>query len=185
MPLSSAARLGVAGLSGLLDRGGARGSGATRGLDRTVHVSFGDVSGREYVRQPTAVRYDERGCGLSDTNIGDPSVDVWVGGLEAVVDAMGLEPGVPCQAAGKRSRTAGADGGAGYPASRRTRAERYANARARRTTQALVIGSHNGAGVPGGWPACASRLRQGLPQRAAREQAPADRWRSPFASLAS
>ncbi len=37
------------------------------------------------------VRYDERGCGLSDTNIGDPSVDVWVGDLEAVVDAVGLE----------------------------------------------------------------------------------------------
>jgi pimeloyl-ACP methyl ester carboxylesterase/DNA-binding CsgD family transcriptional regulator len=39
----------------------------------------------------TFVRYDERGCGLSDTNIGEPSVDVWVGDLEAVVDAMGLE----------------------------------------------------------------------------------------------
>ena len=39
----------------------------------------------------TVVRYDERGCGLSDTNIGDPSVDVWVGDLETVVDAVGLE----------------------------------------------------------------------------------------------
>ena len=37
------------------------------------------------------VRYDERGCGLSDTEIGDPSVDVWVGDLETVVDAVGLE----------------------------------------------------------------------------------------------
>ena len=37
------------------------------------------------------VRYDERGCGLSDANIGDPSVDLWVGDLEAVVDAVGLE----------------------------------------------------------------------------------------------
>ena len=37
------------------------------------------------------LRYDERGCGLSDANIGDPSVDVWVGDLEAVVDAVGLE----------------------------------------------------------------------------------------------
>ena len=37
------------------------------------------------------VRYDERGCGLSDTNIGDPSLDAWVGDLEAVVDAVGLE----------------------------------------------------------------------------------------------
>jgi pimeloyl-ACP methyl ester carboxylesterase/DNA-binding CsgD family transcriptional regulator len=39
----------------------------------------------------TVVRYDERGCGLSDTEIGDPSVDVWVGDLETVVDAVGLE----------------------------------------------------------------------------------------------
>jgi pimeloyl-ACP methyl ester carboxylesterase/DNA-binding CsgD family transcriptional regulator len=39
----------------------------------------------------TVVRYDERGCGLSDTEIGDPSVDVWVGDLETVIDAVGLE----------------------------------------------------------------------------------------------
>jgi len=39
----------------------------------------------------TVVRYDERGCGLSDTNIGDPSAEVWVGDLETVVDAVGLE----------------------------------------------------------------------------------------------
>jgi pimeloyl-ACP methyl ester carboxylesterase/DNA-binding CsgD family transcriptional regulator len=39
----------------------------------------------------TLVRYDERGCGLSDTSIGEPSVDVWVGDLETVVDAVGLE----------------------------------------------------------------------------------------------
>lgn len=37
------------------------------------------------------VRYDERGCGLSDKNLGDPSVDTWVGDLEEVVDAVGLE----------------------------------------------------------------------------------------------
>ena len=39
----------------------------------------------------TVIRYDERGCGLSDANIGDPSVDVWVGDLETVIDAVGLE----------------------------------------------------------------------------------------------
>ena len=39
----------------------------------------------------TFVRYDERGCGLSDTEIGDPSVGVWVSDLETVVDAVGLE----------------------------------------------------------------------------------------------
>ena len=39
----------------------------------------------------TVVRYDERGCGLSGTEIGDPSVGVWAGDLETVVDAAGLE----------------------------------------------------------------------------------------------
>jgi len=39
----------------------------------------------------TVVRYDERGCGLSDANVGDPSVETWVGDLETVVDAVGLE----------------------------------------------------------------------------------------------
>ena len=50
---------------------------------------------RHWLRQlgdrHTVVRYDERGCGLSDTNIGDPSVDVWVGDLETVVDTAGLD----------------------------------------------------------------------------------------------
>jgi pimeloyl-ACP methyl ester carboxylesterase len=39
----------------------------------------------------TVVRYDERGCGLSDANVGDPSLETWVGDLEAVADAVGLE----------------------------------------------------------------------------------------------
>jgi pimeloyl-ACP methyl ester carboxylesterase len=39
----------------------------------------------------TLVRYDERGCGLSDTAVGDLSVETWIGDLEAVVDALGLE----------------------------------------------------------------------------------------------
>ncbi|HEY6576433.1 MAG TPA: alpha/beta fold hydrolase [Mycobacterium sp.] len=39
----------------------------------------------------TVVRYDERGCGLSDAEVGEPSVETWVGDLEAVVDAAGLE----------------------------------------------------------------------------------------------
>lgn len=37
------------------------------------------------------VRYDERGCGLSDWDIGRFSFDDWVDDLEAVVDAAGLE----------------------------------------------------------------------------------------------
>jgi pimeloyl-ACP methyl ester carboxylesterase len=37
------------------------------------------------------VRYDERGCGLSDWNVADFSLDAWVLDLETVVDALGLE----------------------------------------------------------------------------------------------
>jgi pimeloyl-ACP methyl ester carboxylesterase/DNA-binding CsgD family transcriptional regulator len=37
------------------------------------------------------VRYDERGCGLSDHEVADVSLDAHVGDLEAVVDAAGLE----------------------------------------------------------------------------------------------
>jgi len=37
------------------------------------------------------VRYDERGCGLSDWEIGRFSFDDWVDDLEAVVDAAGLD----------------------------------------------------------------------------------------------
>jgi pimeloyl-ACP methyl ester carboxylesterase/DNA-binding CsgD family transcriptional regulator len=39
----------------------------------------------------TVLRYDERGCGLSGTEVGEPSVETWVGDLEAVVDATGLD----------------------------------------------------------------------------------------------
>ena len=37
------------------------------------------------------LRYDERGCGLSDTDVADFTVDAWVDDLETVVDAAGLE----------------------------------------------------------------------------------------------
>ena len=39
----------------------------------------------------TLVRYDERGCGLSDREIGELSVDQWVADLESVVQAAGVE----------------------------------------------------------------------------------------------
>ena len=39
----------------------------------------------------TVLRYDERGCGLSDPGGGALSVDTWVADLAAVVDAAGLE----------------------------------------------------------------------------------------------
>ena len=37
------------------------------------------------------VRYDERGCGLSDWHVDEFSVDRWVSDLETVVDAAGIE----------------------------------------------------------------------------------------------
>jgi pimeloyl-ACP methyl ester carboxylesterase/DNA-binding CsgD family transcriptional regulator len=39
----------------------------------------------------TLVRYDERGCGLSDWDVSEYSLDAWVNDLEAVVDAMQLD----------------------------------------------------------------------------------------------
>src|SRR5262249_50053453 len=38
----------------------------------------------------TLIRYDERGCGLSDHDV-DFSFDAWLADLEAVVDAAGLD----------------------------------------------------------------------------------------------
>jgi RNA polymerase sigma factor (sigma-70 family) len=47
---------------------------------------------RELSRGHTLVRYDERGCGLSDRQFdGTPSLDSYVSDLAAVVDAAGLE----------------------------------------------------------------------------------------------
>lgn len=37
------------------------------------------------------IRYDERGCGLSDWDVGDISFDAFVRDLETVVDAVGLD----------------------------------------------------------------------------------------------
>jgi pimeloyl-ACP methyl ester carboxylesterase/DNA-binding CsgD family transcriptional regulator len=39
----------------------------------------------------TLIRYDERGCGLSDWEVEDLSFDSWVRDLEAVVEASGIE----------------------------------------------------------------------------------------------
>jgi pimeloyl-ACP methyl ester carboxylesterase/DNA-binding CsgD family transcriptional regulator len=47
---------------------------------------------RELSRGHALVRYDERGCGLSDRQFdGTPTLDTYVGDLAAVVDAAGLE----------------------------------------------------------------------------------------------
>jgi pimeloyl-ACP methyl ester carboxylesterase/DNA-binding winged helix-turn-helix (wHTH) protein len=45
----------------------------------------------ELSRRYRLVRYDERGCGLSDWDVPDFSFDAWVRDLETVVDAAGLD----------------------------------------------------------------------------------------------
>ena len=42
-------------------------------------------------RNRRLIRYDERGCGLSDWDVEDFSLEAWVRDLETVVDAAGLE----------------------------------------------------------------------------------------------
>ena len=37
------------------------------------------------------IRYDERGCGLSDWDVADFSFDAWVDDLELVVDSLGVD----------------------------------------------------------------------------------------------
>ena len=39
----------------------------------------------------TLIRYDERGCGLSDWDVDDISMDAWVQDLECVVDRLGID----------------------------------------------------------------------------------------------
>jgi pimeloyl-ACP methyl ester carboxylesterase len=43
-------------------------------------------------RDHTLVRYDERGCGLSDWRVPDQSMGAWTRDLETVVDQLGPEP---------------------------------------------------------------------------------------------
>lgn len=45
----------------------------------------------EFARRATLVRYDQRGCGLSDREVGDISFEAWLRDLETVVDAAGLD----------------------------------------------------------------------------------------------
>ncbi len=42
-------------------------------------------------QQHTLIRYDERGCGLSDWDVDDISFDAWVRDLEAVIDTARIE----------------------------------------------------------------------------------------------
>ncbi len=45
----------------------------------------------ELARSHTLIRCDERGCGLSDWQVDDFSLEAWVSDLETVVEAFGLE----------------------------------------------------------------------------------------------
>jgi pimeloyl-ACP methyl ester carboxylesterase len=44
----------------------------------------------ELARDHTYIRYDQRGCGLSDSEVADFSLDAWVSDLEAVVASLKL-----------------------------------------------------------------------------------------------
>lgn len=44
-----------------------------------------------FSREHTLVRYDQRGCGLSDRELGDVSFETWLSDFEGVVDAAGFE----------------------------------------------------------------------------------------------
>ncbi len=45
----------------------------------------------EFSRGHTLIRFDQRGCGLSDRDVADVSLEAWIQDLEAVVDAADLE----------------------------------------------------------------------------------------------
>jgi pimeloyl-ACP methyl ester carboxylesterase/DNA-binding CsgD family transcriptional regulator len=57
---------------------------------------------KELGRRNTVIRFDLRGCGMSDREVGDLSLERWVLDLETVVDAAGVE----------RSSVLGISGGA-------------------------------------------------------------------------
>jgi pimeloyl-ACP methyl ester carboxylesterase/DNA-binding CsgD family transcriptional regulator len=44
-----------------------------------------------FSREHTVVRYDSRGCGLSDRDVGDVSFETWVSDFECVAEAAGFE----------------------------------------------------------------------------------------------
>ena len=52
----------------------------------------------------TVVRYDERGCGLSDREVPGLTADDWVGDLEGVVDAS-ASSALPCWASRRARRS--------------------------------------------------------------------------------
>ncbi len=61
-----------------------------------THLRFDPMSAvwrhwvRDLSRRYRLVRYDERGCGMSDWDVEDVSFDAWVRDLESVVDHLGV-----------------------------------------------------------------------------------------------
>ncbi len=60
-------------------------------LEHDLHTPVWRPWLEELSRDRTLVRYDARGCGLSDREVGEVSLDRWLADLEAVVDAAGLD----------------------------------------------------------------------------------------------
>jgi len=62
-----------------------------------THLEFDWESGiwghwlEELGRTNTVIRYDQRGCGMSDRDVGELSLKRWALDLETVIDAAGLE----------------------------------------------------------------------------------------------
>jgi pimeloyl-ACP methyl ester carboxylesterase len=68
-----------------------------KGSNWLTHLEFDWKSGiwghwlEELGRANTVIRYDQRGCGMSDRDVGELSLERWALDLETVIDAAGLE----------------------------------------------------------------------------------------------
>ncbi len=74
-----------------------KGAPLVKAANWLTHLEFDSRSAlrghwaRELSRDHAYVRYDSRGCGLSDRSPAEISFEAWVLDLEAVIDAVGLE----------------------------------------------------------------------------------------------
>ena len=85
---------------------------------------------RELSRDHTFVRYDQRGCGLSDRTVTDISFEAWVRDVEAVADAARLE----------RFAVLGVSQGAAIAAA-------YAARHPERVSQLILFGGYSQGGI--------------------------------------
>ncbi len=78
---------------------GSTGSGTplVKAANWLTHLRFDPMSAvwrhwvRDLSRRCRLLRYDERGCGMSDWDVADVSFDAWVRDLESVVEHVGVE----------------------------------------------------------------------------------------------